>query len=279
MARSMIRARPSTRVAWLAIAICAGVRALAQAPQQKNVEVIFDASGSMMTPTSRFTAFQDKVEIAKSELQRYVENLPEANIRLAIRVFGTDRSQSCADSILLQPLVLFRKADVAPKIAPIHPAPKGRTPIARNLELALQDFQAVDTKGAENCIILLTDGVESCGGDVDKAIDKITKAGIDLKVNIVGFDVLDADNTKVATQLTTLAEKTGGKADFPKTQAELEQSLRALSPPTAPPPKVEQEQTASQMAFAWIQKNALIVMVAGAVLLAVVAALTLRSRG
>jgi hypothetical protein len=41
-------------------------------------------------------------------------------------------------------------------------------------------------------VILVTDGEETCGGDPGATIEQLQKAGLDVRVNIVGFAVDDA---------------------------------------------------------------------------------------
>lgn len=259
-------------------ALCLLPVAAAEPAKPRNIEIIIDCSGSMEASTTRFTSFENKVEIAKSEVIRYVKSLP-ADTKLALRVFGTAREKGCDDSLLVSAMAPVDKAAVVAAIQPLKPAYHGRTPIALSLGHALADFQAIGAQGASNSIILITDGVESCGGNVNGAIEKIAKAGIDLKVNIVGFDVLDAEGGgSTAATLKQAAEATGGKAEFPKTQAELEQSLKTLAPP-AGPTGAGTAPAAGAGLGAWLRGNVVIVFIGGAILLSAGTLLLLRGRG
>ncbi len=269
-----LRRLPSS--AFLSLALAAAAGRAQETPPPRNIELVFDASGSMMTSTKRFTSYQDKVEIAKDEVKRFITNLPDKNVKLAVRVFGTQEQLACADIKLLQPLAPLRKDDVVKLIEPLHPATHGRTPIAKSLEMALEDFHG-ETAGTENLIILLTDGLESCSGDVDKAVDKIVKSGVNLKVNIVGFDVLDEGDNKAAVELRDIATKTGGKAEFPKTQAELEQSFKTMAPPPKPAPAPEA--AAPEGIVAFLTANRIPMGVASIVLLSTAVLLAVRLRG
>ncbi len=243
----------------------------------RNLEIVLDCSGSMETVTTRFTSFQDKVAIAKQEILRYIEGLPELETRVALRVFGTVKKAGCNDSLLLRPLTPIDKEAIRKLLDPVRPAFRGKTPIAFSLKQALEDFLAIDAAGQDNSIILLTDGVESCDGNVDRAIESIQLAGIDLKVNIVGFDVLQPGDTKTAKRFQRMAEKTGGKAEFPKTQAELEESLKGLAQKgeeSASGPKVE----VPQGLIATLQENVILIALLGLILLSAGTYLTLRSR-
>jgi len=243
----------------------------------RNLEIVLDCSGSMETVTTRFTSFQDKVAIAKQEILRYVDNLPEADTRLALRVFGTVKKAGCNDSLLLRPLIPIDKTAISQVLAPVRPAFRGKTPIAYSLKQALTDFQAIDAVGQDNSIILLTDGVESCDGNVDRAIESIRRAGIDLKVNIVGFDVLQPGDTKTAERFERMAKQTGGKAEFPKTQAELEQSLKGLDSNGEQRDEAPPEGKPSGL-IATLQENVVLIALLGLILLSAGTFLTLRSR-
>ncbi len=160
-------------------------------------------------------------------------------------------------------------------LEPVRPAFHGKTPIAKNLVLALEDFEGADRQDS-NSVILLTDGVESCGGNVDRAIDEIMASGIRLKVHIVGFDVLDVGDTTTSEELSRMAERTGGKAEFPKTQAELEQSLKTLAPQPEPPPPAEP--SAMDRALGILQSNLVVLVVGGVALISLGVFLLLRER-
>ena len=58
-------------------------------------------------------------------------------------------------------------------------------------------------KGDNNSIVLISDGIETCGGDPCAVAKKLTKDNIDFKVHVVGFDV----SKKAKEQLECIAKK------------------------------------------------------------------------
>ena len=52
--------------------------------------------------------------------------------------------------------------------------PKGTTPIAKALESGALDFPAV-TSNSRNIVILITDGIEECGGDPCACLKTISR--------------------------------------------------------------------------------------------------------
>jgi hypothetical protein len=61
-----------------------------------------------------------------------------------------------------------------------------KTPIGASLLLVKQDLAGV--KGPA-LVVLVTDGEETCDGDPHAAIKALRDAGLDVRVNIVGFAV------------------------------------------------------------------------------------------
>lgn len=56
-----------------------------------------------------------------------------------------------------------------------------KTPIARSLELVVQDLATVS---GERIVVLITDGEETCDGDPAAVIEALQTSGIDARVNI-----------------------------------------------------------------------------------------------
>jgi hypothetical protein len=256
------------------IAAAALLHAAAWAAEPTYLEVIFDASGSMEKETERITSRELKVTIAREELKSFVGRLPRRpDLLVALRVFGTDREQACKETISLHGFEPVDDALLA-SIDTIAPAPFGKTPIARSLEQALDDFKALPPGPANRSVILITDGVETCEGDVDASVARIFESGITLKVHIVGFDVLDWEDP-AQKKLEEAARSTGGTVLSPKTREELHEDLETLAKaetPPAPPPKRSRT---------WVDtlRDNVIVLVGIAVLLLFMGAVLILRRG
>lgn len=80
----------------------------------------------------------------------------------------------------------------------------GTTPIAYSLQQVQQDLR--DAPG-KTVVILVTDGKEECKGDLPEAAEELKRAGLQILVHVVGYDIADS---KTKQMLARVAEITGG---------------------------------------------------------------------
>jgi len=144
---------------------------------------VFDASQSMYGRWQSDTKFNIAVKLFSSILDSL---RTQPNLELALRVYGHQKQfppQDCNDTKLEVP---FAKDNV-PKIKHVLKiiTPKGTTPIAFSLSQATKDFPPCDN--CRNIIILITDGLEECGGDPCAVSLDLQKMGIVLKPFIIGI--------------------------------------------------------------------------------------------
>jgi len=144
---------------------------------------IFDCSYSMYGKWQS----DSKIVIANrliGELLDSLDNVP--NVQLALRMFGHQKNyppQDCDDSRLEIPFAVGNAKKIKNKLKITNP--KGTTPIALSLERAGGDFPPCDR--CRNIIILITDGIEECGGDPCAVSLALQKQGIVLKPFIIGI--------------------------------------------------------------------------------------------
>jgi Mg-chelatase subunit ChlD len=170
------------------------------APPGGAIEVILDASGSML---KRLPDGQRRIAVAHSALSDLVENTLPPGTPFAFRAFGLEED-ACRSELLL-PLGPLDPAAAAAAIRDVPAINLARTAIAKSLALA-----AADLAGQEPplVIVLVTDGEETCDGDIDAEIARIKEQGIDLRLTIVGFAIDDAE---LATTFARWAEAGGGQ--------------------------------------------------------------------
>ena len=187
-----------------------------------NIQLILDASGSMQGEVGG----ERKMDVAKRVLTGFVGTLPdEANVSL--RVYGhvgssskAARAESCAASELILP---FQKLDQRKFTEAINSfEPRGWTPVAGSLEKARQNFSDFDPETNSNFVYLVSDGVETCGGNPVAAAKQLAAEDIKAEVNIVGFDVDPA----AARQLREAAKSGGGSYQDASNAAEMEEVFR-----------------------------------------------------
>lgn len=151
------------------------------APAYGVVEVVLDASGSMLQKLDG----KRRIDIAKTTLNQLLGTLKNSNQQFALRVFGHRKADAC-DTELLLPPAPARNAAITQTINKLEAKNLARTPIADSLQQVAQDLQAIP---GPKLVILLTDGEETCDGDPAAAIKQLRAAGLDVRVNIVGFAI------------------------------------------------------------------------------------------
>ncbi|MCX8081356.1 MAG: VWA domain-containing protein [Bacteroidia bacterium] len=154
---------------------------------QKNkitrILFIFDVSRSMTGMIGQ----QTKMDKAKALFFNLIDSLAaDKNNRFALRAFGHTVKYppgNCNDTKLLVP---FSSVQNIQKIKSFIQSfkPTGITPIEHSLTQSAGDFP--DNKQT-NVIILITDGIEECGGDPCKAKAFLASKGIELRPFIIGI--------------------------------------------------------------------------------------------
>lgn len=145
---------------------------------------IYDASGSMWGKIDQKT----KKEIASTVLTTTVQTLPE-NQKLGLIVYGHRQKDNCDDIEMVVDLSNGQKKDIGPALKNINPT--GKTPLARS---ATRAFDYLQNKKSKATIILITDGIESCDGDLCDVVKKAVKSGIEFKLHIVGFGLKEEES-------------------------------------------------------------------------------------
>ena len=144
---------------------------------------VFDASQSMYGRWQSDTKF----DLAVKLLSNILDSLrSQTNLELALRMYGNQKQfppQDCNDTHLEVP---FGKDNIS-RIKHVLKTtiPKGTTPIAYALSQAPKDFPPCDN--CRNVVILITDGLEECGGDPCAVSLELQKKGIMLKPFIIGI--------------------------------------------------------------------------------------------
>lgn len=173
---------------FLLLILLVGSMAMAQdkKPQPKTrILFLLDASGSMLAKWEN----SDRMEIAKNMLTNLVDSLDRYNnVEVALRVyghqFGRERND-CKDTKLEVPFAAENAVTVKKKLQQI--IPRGNTPITYSLEQSANDFP--EEKNARNVIIMITDGIESCGGDPCATSLALQQKRIFLRPFIIGIGI------------------------------------------------------------------------------------------
>ena len=155
---------------------------------------IFDDSYSMYAPWNS----NIKIEVAKKIMGEFLDSLKTIpNLELALRCYGHQTfikpERNCKDTKLEVPFATASKSAPLIKQRIQKLEPLGTTPIAYSLGESAADF--TPCSNCRNIIILITDGIEECGGVPCEVSAALQKKGIFLRPFVigVGLDVKFAD--------------------------------------------------------------------------------------
>ncbi|AMY08358.1 von Willebrand factor type A domain protein [Luteitalea pratensis] len=189
--------------------------------QSARVEIVLDVSGSMKATMGS----QPKIDAAKSAIRETISGIQEGSV-VAMRYYGhrvppEPKAESCKDTELVIP---FQPLDRARMLAALGKAvPRGQTPISYSLEQAAGDFGGASDE--ERAIILVSDGIETCGADPLATVRDLMARGIKVKIHTIGFDV----DAAARAQLEGISQATGGEYHDARNAAALADSLRQLT--------------------------------------------------
>ena len=167
----------------------------------RSVEIVVDASRSMW---GRMNG-EPKITVAKNILHDVSYWFPR-DLNLALRAYGStspSESADCADSRLLVPFGAENREPIRAAVAGLRPL--GQTPIAFALNQSGRDF---GTSTDDRAVVLVTDGIESCGGDPVQAARELRERGV--VVHVIGFGFGNTPDADTAS-LQAIAHASGGR--------------------------------------------------------------------
>ncbi|MBL7930840.1 MAG: VWA domain-containing protein [Bacteroidia bacterium] len=151
-------------------------------PKQTRILFVFDASKSMVAKFENVS----RMDGAKNLFYRFVDSLgKDKTMQFALRMYGHTVKYppgDCKDSKLVVPFGPNNLPLIKQKVSEAKPT--GITPIEHSLTEAANDFK--DNK-TNNIVIIITDGIEECGGDPCAARQKLMSKGIIFKPFIIGI--------------------------------------------------------------------------------------------
>lgn len=183
------------------------------------IELILDSSQSM----SEKVEGEEKFRIAQRTTKDLLARLPDGS-QIALRMYGhwgiwlPRRSDSDAAPLDNSDPRLNTDSELVAPFAPLSvrhretmrkwidwARPRGKTPLVYSLLEARDDFPA-DWRGPKT-IILLSDGKETSGGELEDVVRAYKDADIDVVIHVVGFDI---QGTDAHEQLMEIARAGGG---------------------------------------------------------------------
>jgi hypothetical protein len=173
-----------------------------------NVELVFDSSGSM---AQEITPGVTRIDAAKDVLNDVIEAIPEREgVNVGFRVYGhegsnqeADRAESCQSTELVVPIQGTNKQALRDAVASYQPV--GWTPLTLSLQRAAEDFEAPG-ENEVNAIVLVTDGLETCGGDPCATARALAESEARVTTYVVGFGLTQEEQAT----LQCIADAGGG---------------------------------------------------------------------
>ncbi len=183
------------------------------------VELVLDSSRSMKAPLQGRT----RLDQARDVVSRVLDQFPD-EMHVGLRLYGhwgawrLRRDNPKAGRIPRDDPRLNEDSDLVVPIGPLDDArrgrmdewlrwckPRGKTPLIYSLEQSTADFPH-DLR-APRIVVLVSDGQETCGGELESLRKKLGQSEHGLMIHVVGFAV---DETEAHSQLQDIAEMAGG---------------------------------------------------------------------
>ena len=166
-----------------------------------RVLFIFDASQSMYAQWDGNT----RMGIAKTLLSNMLDSLIGVdNLEIGLRCYGHQKPsppQDCRDTKLEVDFGNNTIPAIKKRLETLRP--KGTTPIAKALESGALDFPTT-TSDSRNVVILITDGIEECGGDPCAVSRLFQEKKIILKPFVIGIGLSEAYKKKLRVRRNLL---------------------------------------------------------------------------
>lgn len=192
-----------------------------------NLEVIVDSSGSMAAATDTGVL---RIDAAKRVLTEVISQIPEAEgVNVGFRVYGhrgnnqpEGQAESCVSSDLLVPMQGVDKAALTAQVDALQPV--GWTPLGYALEQAANDFTQPAGESVVNAIIMVTDGLETCGADTAAIAGKLKNSPAGITTHIIGFGTTPEE----LASLQSITQASGGQLLGSNNAGQLMSSLFAI---------------------------------------------------
>lgn len=186
-----------------------------------SILFLIDSSNSMREKIPGTAGDKDpKMEAAKKVLQEAISRIPN-DVSLGLRVFGNSFRgdySDCQQSTLLVPIQKNNRRAIIEAARGMMPY--GLTPLTYALMQAENDLRYVQ---GQKTVILISDGAETCGGDPCAYIDRLSRIGVKMRIDIVGLGL--RKDKSAQEQLNCIAQKSGGKYYDANSSGELINSI------------------------------------------------------
>jgi len=190
----------------------------------KKAIIAIDASGSMAGRVGG----ERKMDAAKAVVRKFLGTVPQ-DAEVGLLAFGhsgnndeSGKAESCAGVELLSGLSRVDPRGISSVLDNVQAT--GWTPLAAAITKAGQSFTPASGEG-EQVVFVVSDGLETCGGDPVAAARALRESDVKATVNIIGFNIPEKDRKA----LEAVAAAGGGAFSHAADRKELEERLRVSS--------------------------------------------------
>lgn len=164
--------------------------------ERGKVIIILDASGSMWGEVQGGI----KIDVAKKVISDLIPTIAEG-VEIGLMAYGHRTKGSCDDIQLLVPPGSANRDAILRSVREI--IPKGKTPLCDSVLMAANYLKFEESKAS---VILVSDGIETCGKDPCAVGNLLAARGIDFVCHVVAFNIAKEKNAG----LDCLSSETGG---------------------------------------------------------------------
>ncbi len=178
------------------VALCQPVFSQLAWACRENAMLVFDASGSM----ALFRDGRPKIDIARDAAADVLPDVTRFR-PTGLVTYSGGQGPACTDvNLRVRPDVKTGEM-ILSAMAKVRP--NGATPLSEAVRLAADVLKGLKDPGI---IVLVTDGLENCGGNACELARELRREGGRLRVHVISFFLHGRDEHTV----TCLAESTGG---------------------------------------------------------------------
>lgn len=195
--------------------------ALSASAQDRGTILVLDGSGSMW---AELPEGRSRIEVARDVLSDFL-SARDAAQPLGVIAYGHNRSGDCSDIETIAAVATHDSQALGQRLRALMP--RGKTPLADALRRAVAE---IPPTAEEADIVLVTDGLETCGGDPCAVAAELAAQGVPVRAHVVGFGLTEGE----VQQIACVAEQTGGLILATQSGAELSEALlRTAAAPVA----------------------------------------------
>ena len=168
-------------------------RQVARGPNVPSIEYILDATARMAQKADGEN--DTRLNVARGVLAEIIRPSDPA-VTAGLRVFGTGaQTAACSDTSLLVPLRPASQTQISTHLLALTTGSNAAAAMSQAMISAIADLAPLSGK---HTLVVVTGGADSCSPQAGQLIEaEAKKAGIDLQMFVVGYQVPEGDGTAI----------------------------------------------------------------------------------